>query len=76
MSKRVTPGPPSALTPREAEVLRLTARGYTNKEIASALGIAVKTVEVHKTLGMRRMGLESRRALLRYASERGWLVDL
>jgi len=35
------------LTPREAEVLMLVARGYTNREIAAALVISVKTASVH-----------------------------
>jgi DNA-binding CsgD family transcriptional regulator len=40
-------GPALGLTPREAEVLKLVARGYTNREIAAALVISVKTASVH-----------------------------
>lgn len=61
------------LTAREAEVLRLVARGYSNKEIAAALEISVKTVETHKTNGMAKLGLKSRAALVRYAIDDGWL---
>ena len=68
-------GADSALTAREAEVLRLVARGHSNKEIAAALSISVKTVETHKMHGMMRLGLTSRAALVRYAVEIGWLND-
>lgn len=62
--------PPTA---RELEVLRMTSCGYSNKEIAAALSIALKTVEVHKSEGMRRLGLTSRRDLVQYAITHGWL---
>ena len=61
------------LTPREAEVLRLLAFGYSNKEIATSLSISVKTVETHRASGMSRVGLPSRAALVRFAIAEGWL---
>jgi two-component system response regulator NreC len=63
------------LTPREAEVLRLIAQGFTNKEIAARLGIAVKTIETHRARAMEKLGLQSRAAVVRLALERGWLQD-
>ena len=63
------------LTPREAEVLRLLAFGHSNKEIATALSISVKTVETHRASGMSRLGLPSRAALVRFAIAEGWLRD-
>jgi two-component system response regulator NreC len=66
---------PPDLTPRETEVLQLTAWGYSNKEIAGRLGLSVKTVEVHKTNGMRKLGLTSRLQLVRFALLRGWFQD-
>ena len=63
------------LTAREAEVLRLVARGHTNKEIAETLRIGVKTVETHKASGMGKLGLESRAALVRFALDERWLGD-
>jgi len=63
------------LTAREAEVLRLVARGHTNKEIAETLRIGVKTVETHKASGMGKLGLESRAALVRFAIDEHWLGD-
>jgi DNA-binding CsgD family transcriptional regulator/tetratricopeptide (TPR) repeat protein len=49
------------LTPREAEVLTLVARGYTNKEIADALVISVKTASVHVSHILRKLGAPNRR---------------
>jgi DNA-binding NarL/FixJ family response regulator len=61
------------LSEREADVVRLVASGYTNKEIAARLGISVKTVETYKARAMEKLGLQSRAALVRYAVGRGWL---
>jgi DNA-binding NarL/FixJ family response regulator len=61
------------LTPRESEVLHLLALGHSNKEIAAALSISVKTVETHRATGMAKLGLSNRAALVRYAITEGWL---
>jgi DNA-binding NarL/FixJ family response regulator len=63
------------VTVRERDVLRRTVLGQSNRDIASSLGIAVKTVEAHKTNGMRKLGLPDRGALVRYAALRGWLDE-
>jgi len=68
-------GSAAELTAREAEVLKLVARGHSNKEIAAALEISVKTVETHKANGMARLGVGTRAALVRYAVVEGWLQD-
>ena len=60
-------------TERETEVLRLIARGHSNKDIAAALGISIKTVEVHKANAMRKLGLRGRTDVVRYAVMNGWL---
>ena len=60
---------------RELEVLRRASLGQANKEIGEALDIAVKTVEVHKSKAMKKLGLCDRVALVRYASQHGWLHD-
>lgn len=62
-------------TPREAEILRLVARGYSNKEIAATLDISVKTVETHKANGMTKLDLPNRAALVRYAQQEGWFGE-
>jgi DNA-binding NarL/FixJ family response regulator len=61
------------LSSREAEVARLIAQGYSNKDIASRLEISVKTVETHKARIMEKLGFQSRVELVRYAMDQGWL---
>jgi DNA-binding NarL/FixJ family response regulator len=63
------------VTDRETEVLRLIARGYSNKEIAAQLDLSVKTVEVHKANGMRKLGLRGRIDIVRFAILQGWMQD-
>jgi DNA-binding NarL/FixJ family response regulator len=58
------------LSPREREVLRLIARGYTYKEIARELTISVKTVESHVSAVLRKLQLSTRHELTRWATER------
>jgi DNA-binding NarL/FixJ family response regulator len=60
---------------RESEVLRLIAWGHSNKEIATRLDLSVKTVEVHKANGMRKLGMKSRIDIVQYAMLRGWLDE-
>ncbi len=60
-----------ALTPREIEVLCFIAQGYTNRQIAEALGISVRTVEGHRANLVDKLGLQSRVELMRYAKEYG-----
>jgi len=59
------------LTPRELEVLRRIALGYTNRQIAEELGISVRTVETHRANLMGKLGVNSRVELVRYAREHG-----
>jgi DNA-binding NarL/FixJ family response regulator len=58
------------LTPREQEVLRQIARGYSYKQVASRLSISVKTVETHVSAVLRKLQLSSRHELTRWATER------
>ena len=58
------------LTEREREVMRLIARGYAYKEVASELFISVKTVETHVSSVLRKLQLSSRHELTRWASDR------
>jgi DNA-binding NarL/FixJ family response regulator len=55
------------LTSREREVVQLLAEGNSNKEIARALDLSVKTVETHRAAIMRKLGLHSLADLVRYA---------
>ena len=61
------------LSEREAQVMRLIALGYSNKEISAQLGVSIKTVETYKQRSMEKLGLKSRVDIVRLASERGWL---
>jgi DNA-binding NarL/FixJ family response regulator len=76
---RDAPVPPSVdpdldqLTPREREVLRLLARGYAYKEVASELYISIKTVETHASNVLRKLQLSSRHQLTRWAADRRML---
>jgi RNA polymerase sigma factor (sigma-70 family) len=58
------------LTPRERDVLRLIARGYTYKEVAKELFISAKTVESHVSSVLRKLQLSTRHQLTRWAAER------
>ena len=62
------------LSEREAEVLRLIARGYANKEIAAQLDVSVKTIETFKARAMEKLGLRSRVDIVRHAVAQGWLA--
>jgi DNA-binding NarL/FixJ family response regulator len=58
------------LTPREQEVLRLLARGYSYREIGAELFISIKTVETHASNVLRKLQLSSRHQLTRWATDR------
>jgi DNA-binding NarL/FixJ family response regulator len=71
-------GPPSSgldpeldqLSPREQQVLRLIARGYTYKEVARDLTISAKTVESHVSSVLRKLQLSTRHELTKWATDR------
>jgi two-component system, NarL family, response regulator NreC len=60
-------GQEHAVTSRERDVVRLLAGGNSNKEVANSLGISIRTAETHRATLMRKLGLESLAALVRYA---------
>ncbi|HEY82661.1 MAG TPA: response regulator transcription factor [Dehalococcoidia bacterium] len=63
------------LTDREREILQLVAEGHTNRQIADALFISVKTVLRHTTNMMQKLGLRNRTELIKYAMGKG-LIEL
>lgn len=67
--------PQAELSEREAEVLRLIALGYSNKEIATRLDISVRTVETYKARLMEKLNFHSRTEIVRYALLQGWLDE-
>ena len=62
---------PDPLTSREREIVQRIAEGQTTKEIASALGLSVKTVESHRSSLMRKLDIHETATLVRYAIRRG-----
>jgi two-component system, NarL family, response regulator NreC len=74
----VAPGLPvtasgEQLTRREIEVLRLLARGHTNRQIAEALELSVRTVEGHRANLLAKLGVTDRIGLVGYAEQHGLL---
>lgn len=65
--------PDVPLTPRETDVLRLLAQGYTNRQAGEILGISVRTVEYHRGNVIAKLNLDGRVELIRYAEEHGLL---
>jgi two-component system response regulator NreC len=63
-----------ALTSREKEVLKLTAEGFTNQEIAEKLVISPKTVDTYRQRIMEKLNLHHRSELVRYALKTGLLT--
>jgi DNA-binding NarL/FixJ family response regulator len=59
--------PAQTLSAREREIVQLLAEGNSNKNIAKALNISVKTAETHRSNVMRKMGFDSLAELVRYA---------
>jgi len=59
------------LTPRQIEVLRLVAEGYSTKQIAFKLGISAKTVETHRAQLTERLDIHDVAGLVRYALKTG-----
>ena len=53
----------------------MITQGRANKEIAARLDLSVKTVEVHKANGMRKLDLGGRVDIVRFAILQGWLHD-
>lgn len=58
------------LTPREMDVLRLIARGYTNRQAGQELSISTRTVEGHRANIYKKLGVNSRVELVRFAKKR------
>jgi DNA-binding NarL/FixJ family response regulator len=73
---RVSVAATKALSDRETEVLKLSSVGMTNKEIASRIGVSVKSVETFKSRGLGKLDIRTRSDLLRHASRNGWLSDI
>ncbi len=76
LGARIAAAPPKdegPLSPRETDVLRLIALGHTNTEIAEQLFLSTRTVETHRAHIQRKLDLNTRADLVRYALDRGLL---
>jgi len=62
---------PDPLSPREREVIQLVAEGKTTKEVATVLGISVKTAESHRGRIMEKLDIHETAGLVRYAIRKG-----
>jgi len=69
-----TEEPHDTLTVREREVLTLAAEGLSNPQIAEHLTLSVRTVEMHRSNLMKKLGLKSQTDLVKYAVRRGLVV--
>ena len=69
LSKAALPADP--ITLREREVLQLIAEGKSTKDIASLLGISVKTADSHRSRLMRKLDIHEVASLVRYAVRKG-----
>lgn len=68
---RVTPSPIEKLTDREREVLKLIAEGCSNKDVARALNLSVRTVETHRERIMRKLKVHNAAGLTKIAIAHG-----
>jgi len=68
---RDSPKPRNLLTSRERQVLQLIAEGKSTKDVASLLGISVKTAESHRTRLMHKLDIHETASLVLYAVRQG-----
>ena len=59
--------PNQGLSPREKTIVKLVAEGHSNKGVSAFLNISIKTTETHRAAAMRKLGINSTAALVRYA---------
>lgn len=62
---------PDGISPREREIIQLLSEGLSNKEVATTLGISVKTAETHRATIMKKLGFKAFSELVRYAVRNG-----
>ena len=71
--KKIIESSGANLSDREMEVLKLVAKGYTDKEISEMLNISVKTVEKHKMKIKDKTGIKRLAGLIKFAMENGYV---
>jgi len=65
------PDPHATLTDREKEILRLIAKGHTNRQIAEMLAVSIKTIQAHRANLMNKLDIHDQTSLVKYAIRRG-----
>lgn len=81
VAAKILPEPKSSttsvdqLSDREIMVVKLVAKGFSNKEISGQLSLSVKTVETYRARACEKLGLRTRAALVRYATLEGWMTQ-
>ena len=66
---------PAPLSEREMEVIKLVARGFSNKEISNQLSLSVKTIETYRARALEKLGTGTRAKLVHLAIREGWLTE-
>jgi DNA-binding NarL/FixJ family response regulator len=74
-AERRVDDPRAVLTGRETQILQLIAKGSSNREIAEALQISVKTVDTHRMHLMTKLDIHDVAGLTRYAIKKGLVVE-
>jgi two-component system, NarL family, response regulator NreC len=74
LGARLLSAPPTPLTARESDVLRLLALGHTNSETAEQLHLSIRTVETHRANIQSKLGCTSRADLVRHALDSGLIT--
>jgi DNA-binding NarL/FixJ family response regulator len=64
---------PLELSEPEEKILRLVARGHTNKSIAAQLDLSTQTVETYRACALAKLGLHTRAGIVQFALRQGWL---
>jgi DNA-binding NarL/FixJ family response regulator len=71
ITERVRASPLDSLSPRERQILQMTAEGRTTADIAKALSLSPKTVETYRSRSMQKLGLSDLSALVKFAIQHG-----
>jgi len=74
LQERPKPTPTVTLSLRQREVLQLVAEGKSNKEIASAINVTVKTIEFHKARISKELGVRTTAELTKHAITLGLIA--
>ena len=75
-SQSVQTDPYESLTPREREILGMICEGNTGSAIAIKLSLSVRTIEMHRSNFMNKLGLRTQLDIIRYAIKRGLISDI